>query len=623
MSPGPKQTGQIEIDDLGSFIPWAIQIDSSLRIRWIGPSLQKHGVALAVGDRVDQHLEFKRPAVPISQWDDLVSLDGKLIVWRVDGMKFDLRGAIHVQASRNDLLLVGSPVLRKTDDLDLFDITLSDFARHDSTPDLLLALQARDVSILQAVDAVADLEAGGLLRQSILDSAMDAMITIDKDGLVVEFNNAAVSMFGFTRNDVIGKPISKSIIPPEMREEHEYSLLRYRQTGEVADLEHRIQSPAIHADGTRFTVEMAIVPFKHQGTGYFTTSIRDLTKRNKAAAELKAAALLRQSILDSAMDAMITIDMEGLVVEFNNAAVSMFGFARDDVIGKPISELIIPPEMRKAHEQGLLHYRRTGKGKSLGQRIELPAIRADGSRFPIEMAIVPFKHQEGGYFTASIRDLTNQERAAETIRRGFEQEQLLQRELDHRVKNMLAHLVALCRRAATEESNDGSAIQSLVHRIESMSRIHDLLGNESKSGLGIRNLLEVCTEPYQISSESVMINGAELKLRDKAAITLAMVFNELAVNASKYGALHHEGGVVKIAWEIQSDDEGASSLMISWEEVHDAPVPQSLDGGLGTEIIRAAIGYELGGTVVLEPTSQGILFVATIPVAQSLLGESE
>ena len=623
MSPGLDQTGQIAIDDLGSFMPWAIQIDSSLRIRWIGPSLQKHGLALAVGDHADQHLELKRPAVPISRWDDLVSLDDKLIIWRVNGMKFDLRGAIHVQASKNDLLLVGSPVLRKTDDFDLFGITLSDFARHDSTPDLLLALQARDVSILQAVDAVADLEAGGLLRQSILDSAMDAMITIDMEGLVVEFNNAAVKMFGFSRDDVIGKSISESIIPPEMREAHKQGLLHYRRTGKGKSLGQRIEFPALRADGTRLPIEMAIVPFKHQDDGYFTASIRDLTKQKQATVDLEAAALLRQSILDSAMDAMITIDMEGLVVEFNNAAVKMFGFSRDDVIGKSISELIIPPEMREEHEYSLLRYRQTGEVADLGQRIESPAIRADGTRFSIEMAIVPFKHQEDGYFTASIRDLTNRQQAEATIERGVEQERLLRRELDHRVKNMLAHLVALCRRAASDVSEDGAAIESLVHRIESMSQIHDLLGSESRCGLEMRQLVEVCIRPYQTCSESVMINGAELRLRDKAAITLTMVFNELAVNASKYGALHHEGGVVKIAWEIQSDDEGASSLMISWEEVHDAPVPQSLDGGLGTEIIRAAIGYELGGTVVLEPTSQGILFLATVPVAQALLDEME
>jgi hypothetical protein len=105
MSLGPDQTGQVEIDDLGSFMPWALQIDSSLRIQWVGPSLQKHGLALAVGDHADQHLQFKRPVVQIPRWDDLVSLDGQLIIWRVNGMEFDLRGAIHVQACGNVLLL--------------------------------------------------------------------------------------------------------------------------------------------------------------------------------------------------------------------------------------------------------------------------------------------------------------------------------------------------------------------------------------------------------------------------------------------------------------------------------------------------------------------------------------
>ena len=494
MSSGPNQTGQVEIDDLGSFMPWTLQIDSSLRIRWIGPSLRKYGLVLAVGDRADQHLEFKQPIAPISQWDDLVSLERKLIIWRVNGMEFDLRGALHVQSCGNVLLLVGSPVLRKPEEFSSFGITLSDFSRHDATPDLLLALQARDVSILEALEAAADLEAGGLLRQSILDSAMDAMITID---------------------------------------------------------------------------------------------------------------------------------MSGLVIEFNNAAVNMFGFARDDVIGKPIAKLIIPPEMHETHENNLLRYRKTGEAAEMGKRIESPAIRADGTRFPIEMAIVPFKHQATGYFTASIRDLTKQKQADEMIEQGIVQERLLKRELDHRVKNMLAHLVVLCRRAAADTSEDGKAIESLVHRIESMSQIHDLLGSELRSGLSMHQLADVCIQPYQTPRECVTIDGGELRLRDKAAITLAMVFNELAANACKYGALLHKGGRVKIAWEIQSDDEGTSSVIISWEEVHDGPVPKTLDGGLGTKIVRAAIGYELGGAVTLKPTPQGILFLATVPTAQALLDETD
>ena len=623
MSLGPDQTGQVEIDDLGSFMPWALQIDSSLRIQWVGPSLQKHGLALAVGDHTDQHLELKRPAMPIFQWDDLVSLAGKLVTWRCSGMEFDLRGAIHVQACGNAILLIGNPVLHKSGDFGLFGITLSDFARHDATPDLLLALQARDVSILEAAEAAENQAVSVLLRQSILDSAMDAMITIDMDGLVIEFNQAAVKMFGFARDDVLGKSISELIVPQEMREDHEFSLLRYRQTGEAADLGQRIESPALRADGTIIPIEMAIVPFKYQGEGYFTASIRDLSAQKHAAAELEQSGLFRQSILDSAMDAMITIDIDGLVAEFNDAAVRMFGYCRADALGKNISELIIPPELRKAHAQGLHHYRTTGKAKVLGQKLQLPAQRADGTEFPIEMAIVAFKYNESEFFTASIRDVTAEKKAQATIAQDAEQNRLLQRELDHRVTNMLAHLVMLCRRASMDSSEDSQAITSLQARIESMSKIHDLLGSESKSGLGMGQLVKMCIEPYETSSQSAIIKGPALRLTDKTSITLAMVFNELAVNASKYGALHYEGGIVKIEWEIQGVDEGTSGLLISWEEMHDGAVPQLLHGGLGTEIIRAAIGYELDGDVELKMTPHGILFLATIPVGQALLNHKK
>ena len=619
MSLGPDQTGQVEIDDLGSFMPWALQIDSSLRIQWVGPSLQKHGLALAVGDHTDQHLELKRPAMPIFQWDDLVSLVGKLVTWRCSGMEFDLRGAIHLQACGNAILLIGNPILRKAGDFGLFGITLSDFARHDATPDLLLALQARDVSILEAAEAAENQAVGALLRQSILDSAMDAMITIDMEGLVIEFNQAAVKMFGFARDDVLGKSISELIVPQEMREDHVFSLLRCLEPGEAAGLGQRIQSPAIRADGTIIPIETAIVPFKYQGERYFTASIRDLSKQKEAAAELAQSALFRQSILDSAMDAMITIDLEGRVVEFNDAAVGMFGYCREDALGKSVSELVIPPELRKAHAEGLHHYRTTGNARVLGQRLQLPAQRADGTEFPIEMAIVAFKYNESEYFTASIRDMTAEKKAQATIAQDAEQKRLLQRELDHRVTNMLAHLVMLCRRASHKDSQDSPAITSLKIRIESMSKIHDLLGSESQSGLGIGQLIKMCIDPYVTSSEGAIMEGPSLRLTDKASFTLAMVFNELAVNASKYGALHYEGGIVKIEWKIQGGDEGTSALLISWEEMHDGAVPQLLHGGLGTEIIRAAIGYELGGNVELKTTPRGILFLATIPVSQALL----
>jgi diguanylate cyclase (GGDEF)-like protein/PAS domain S-box-containing protein len=111
-------------------------------------------------------------------------------------------------------------------------------------------------------------------------------------------------------------------------------------------------------------------------------------------------------MLDAALDGIITIDHEGTILEFNPAAEQVFGHARRDVLGKQIADVLIPPSLREAHNRGLRHYLATGEGPVLGKRIEVPALRADGSEFPIELSIVRVDVPGSPVFTAYIRDIT-------------------------------------------------------------------------------------------------------------------------------------------------------------------------------------------------------------------------
>src|SRR5437016_13203881 len=92
------------------------------------------------------------------------------------------------------------------------------------------------------------------------------------------------------------------------------------------------------------------------------------------------AEALNRAILESALDGIITMDASGRVREFNPAAERIFGFRRGEAVGKELAELIIPPELRAQHRRGLAHYLKTGEGPVLGHRIEIAALRADGSR---------------------------------------------------------------------------------------------------------------------------------------------------------------------------------------------------------------------------------------------------
>ena len=99
--------------------------------------------------------------------------------------------------------------------------------------------------------------------------------------------------------------------------------------------------------------------------------------------------LLTAAILESALDCIITADHHGRITEFNPAAERTFGYRRQDVVGLPLADVIVPPSLREQHRTGFARYLATGEARVLGRRVEITGMRADGSEFPIELAITP------------------------------------------------------------------------------------------------------------------------------------------------------------------------------------------------------------------------------------------
>jgi len=119
---------------------------------------------------------------------------------------------------------------------------------------------------------------------------------------------------------------------------------------------------------------------------------------------------LNRAILESALDCIITMDAGGIVREFNPAAERVFGYSRAEAVGQELAELIVPPLLRERHRQGLAHYLRTGEGPVLGRRVEIAAIRADGTEILVELAITPLQIAGQPIFTAYLRDITERVR---------------------------------------------------------------------------------------------------------------------------------------------------------------------------------------------------------------------
>ena len=140
-------------------------------------------------------------------------------------------------------------------------------------------------------------------------------------------------------------------------------------------------------------------------------SMVDVSASKRAATVLRESEARHRAVLESAMDAIVGMDHEGRLTEFNPAAERMFGRARSAVLGRSMASLLIPPSYREAHRRGLARYLETGQSTILGARIEVAALRADGTEFPAELTVTRVRAGDPPTFNAYIRDLTDHKRA--------------------------------------------------------------------------------------------------------------------------------------------------------------------------------------------------------------------
>ncbi len=145
-----------------------------------------------------------------------------------------------------------------------------------------------------------------------------------------------------------------------------------------------------------------------------------------------------RKILDSAIDGVISIDVKGIVTEWNKQAEVIFGYTAEEAIGVPLTKTIIPHNFREAHDRGMSHYLKTGDGPVLNQKIEISALRKNGEEFPIELAIIPVKTKRVQTFTAFVSDITVQKKVQEETEKALGKERELN-ELKSRFVAMTSH----------------------------------------------------------------------------------------------------------------------------------------------------------------------------------------
>ncbi|MFN4099977.1 MAG: HWE histidine kinase domain-containing protein [Pararhodobacter sp.] len=197
---------------------------------------------------------------------------------------------------------------------------------------------------------------------------------------------------------------------------------------------------------------------------------------------------------------------------------------------------------------------------------------------------------------------------------GERQQKLLMNELAHRVRNTLATVRAIAMRTLRSAKTLQEAETSLNARILALSRAQEILTSDSRAAVDLRRVISSAIGAHDDGSRRFRIEGPDLRLNAGAALALSLALHELSTNASKYGALSVDTGLLSITWTLKQRED-ALFLQMIWEETGGPPVTPPTHRGFGSTLIEEAVAAETGGTARLDYRPAGIVFTLEAPLA--------
>lgn len=278
----------------------------------------------------------------------------------------------------------------------------------ERTEELAKSLSALQIASAIRKQAEEELRASEERQRLMIEGVKDyAILMLDPQGHVTSWNAGAERIKGYEAQEIIGRHSSRFYPREDVERGSPDKEL------EIARSEGRFEFEGwrVRKDGERFWANVVITAVRG-GSGEllgFSKVTRDLTELKRQEEELRGSEARKAAVLAAAIDCIITMDAAGRVVEFNPAAEQTFGYRCNEVLGRDLAALIVPPRLRDGHRRGLAHYLNTGEGAVLNRRIELTAVRADGGEFPVELSITPIS-TDPPLFTGFLRDITVRQR---------------------------------------------------------------------------------------------------------------------------------------------------------------------------------------------------------------------
>lgn len=391
--------------------------------------------------------------------------------------------------------------------------------------------------------------------RSVAQSAVEGICTVDEQGNIIFYNDSFLEIFGYLEGELEGVKITK-LVPDIYHGDIRNIVENYKSNGNHRLLGRTLEAEGLRKDGSHFPMETSISTWVSAGKNYFTAIIRDITQRKMMEEEQNKLV----SIVESSDDAIIGKDLEGNITSWNKGAENLYGYTKEEMLGKKMDHLI-PPEQKREFPNLM---DRIVKGERI-KHYESKRIRKDGKIIDISLSISPILNAEGEIIGSSsiARDITEKKKMEEALKQSLKDKDMLIGEIHHRVKNNLLIITSLLNLQSQyiKDKESLKIFQESENRARSMAMIHEKLyqSREAKRidftdymrTLGTELYHTYVLNPGQINFE--MDLDPELVLDVDNAIPLGLIFNELLTNSFKHAFPHDRKGNIKVSFHKRDE----------------------------------------------------------------------
>lgn len=432
---------------------------------------------------------------------------------------------------------------------------------------------------------------------AVLDNATVAIFLMDEQQQCTYMNAAAERLTGYSLAETRGRPLH-DVVHHTHPDGTPYPL-EDCPINRAFPERNRMQGTEtfVHKDGSFYPVAFTASPIR-DGDG---TPICTIIEVRGIAEELARETALRESeqrfrnMADHAPVMMWVTDAAGYCTYLNRAWHEFTGQTEAEAAGFGWLEATHPDDMAEAERVFL-----QANARREPFRLEYRLRRSDGvCRWAIDAAAPRFgpRGEFLGYI-GSVIDIDDRKEAE--VRQA-----LLVQELHHRVKNNLATVQAMVNFTLKTSRSMEEFGRNVTHRIAALARSHSLLTDSGGRLSSLTRILLNELEPYN-DGHRLHLDGPEILVADDVAMALAMATHELTTNATKYGALSVDEGVVTVSWTVVPGGDGTSTLTIRWMERGGPPVAQPSRRGFGSVLLERILSHQLGGSVAVHYAPEGI-----------------